>query len=248
MVTNLLILVLAAAPRIDLALVERTGPDSGRVMILKADPRLEALCFDPTGIAPEEVEQAQRAAAGSRIWLYLGPRRIGVGHLLSVESAPYPGRPCVVAGEAVFEEPVPFTASADLLWVSTQKHASSARFSKVRDALEKARRALEPALAEACLKLTSSSARGVNDGTFVALTCPADDGLARSVLVFLPTLGGPAVLDARDEDGAFELLDVLNPEAKRPYRLALARRGEYGRFVELWSWDGMELKRLDEAY
>jgi hypothetical protein len=228
----------AAPPYVDLALARRTGVDTAQLTLREADPRLTALCFDPIGYEPEQVALARQAIVGRRVWLYLGPRRVAQGRVEAVDTVHDPFGPCAVEALARFDGPVPLVARSDVLWASTERFDSSPREPAARDAVERARRALEPQLAEACLTRTAASARGTRSGTYVGLTCPLAEG-EFSVVVAVPAKAEPkVVLIERSGRGAVSLVDVLDPRERGQHRLVLAREQPEGRRLEIWESDG----------
>ena len=241
-----LMLLTAAPPHsIDLAIAQRTGPSSARLTLLKAEPRLQAICFDEVGYRPSELAAAREEAAAQTLWLYLGPRRIARGHAVSFESAPSPTGPCAVTAEAEFDSAVPLVASTDALWVTGQDLGSQPHLALPRGSLERARQALPEPLAQACQRATSTTARAAESGTYVNLVCALEGGEI-STLVLLPKRGaGQIVLTDRGESGRLSLVDVLDPARSKSNTLLFAREVEGGRRLELWESDGRELKRLE---
>jgi hypothetical protein len=231
----------AAAPSIEWALAQRTGPSTATLVLLKADRRLQAVCFDPDGLDPAQTEQAVQEALKRPIWLYLGPRRVAQGRIESLEAAATPAGPCAVRALARFEQAVPLVAAGDVLWASTAKESSQARRPRVPDAIERARRALPEATAHCFAAPRAAIARGTEGGTYVGLVGEADGGLLSAVV--LVAREGPSSLIAL-EAGELTLIDVLDPQARRGHTLALARQAEGTRRIELWRVLPSGLERL----
>ncbi len=223
--------LLAAAPPIEWALAQRTGPNTATLSLILADRRLQAVCFDPDGLDPAQTERAKAAILEQTLWLYLGPRRISQGRIESLESAPSASGPCAVSARAHFDDPLPLLAPGDVLWASTLKSESEPRGPLVPSAVDRALQALPPHL-EPCFKAPSAAvARGTEGGTYVGLVGEADGG-AISALMLVPR-DGPARLVAL-EPGRVLLLDVLDPRGRRGHTLAVTREVEGGRRTELW--------------
>ncbi len=228
----------AAPPYVEVALARRTGVYGAELTLREADPRLTALCFNPVGYELKELEAARESLLARPVWLYLGPRRVAQGRIEALDSAADPFGPCAVAAQARFDAPVPLVARSDVLWASTERYESSPRKPVAREAPERARHALPPELAQACLKKTAQSARGTSAGTYVGLVCPVDE-LEHSAVVLVPKQGEPrVVLLERGERGRLTLVDVLDPKQRRDHRLVLERELPAGRRVELWMSDG----------
>lgn len=223
--------LLAAAPTIEWALAQRTGPSTATLFLVAADRRLQAICFDPDGLDPAQSERAQSAVKERTIWLYLGPRRVAQGHIEALESVAAAAGPCAVAARARFDEPLPLPAPGDVLWASTAREESAARRPLVPSAVARAQRALPAHLSPCFTAPATVAARGTEGGTYVGLVGEADGGPI-SALLLVPRQG-PARLVAL-EPGRVVLLDVLDPQGRRGHTLAVAREVEGGRRTELW--------------
>lgn len=223
--------LLAAAPPIEWALAQRTGPNTATLSLVLADRRLQAICFDPDGLDLSATERAKSAIQEQPIWLYLGPRRIAQGRIEAIESAPAPAGPCAVSARARFDAPLPLLAPGDVLWASTVKAESEARRPLVASAIARAQQAIPSHLAPCFKAFSAAIARGTEGGTYVGLVGEVDGG-AVSALALVPK-EGPARIVAL-EAGRIFLLDVLDPRARRGHTLAVAREVEEGRRTELW--------------
>ncbi|MBI5546018.1 MAG: hypothetical protein HY901_19170 [Deltaproteobacteria bacterium] len=240
------LLTLQVAPYIDLALAERTGTSSARLTVLKADPRIQAICLDLVGYEPEELQAANLAALHRPIWLYLGQRRVARGRLARLESGASPTGPCAVTAEARFEGAVPLVSRSDVLWATTRDFGSQPQRSLPRGVADLARGALPSPLIDSCMRPVAQTARAVEGGTFVNLVCPTGEGSEISTLVFLPRKGAKRVVFSDSgEQGPLRLVDVLTSPDKSRNTLVLAREVEGGRRIELWESDGHTVRRVD---
>lgn len=232
---------LPPTPTIGVAFAERHGARAADLVLREADPRLMALCFDPLGLPPEDVERAQAAAIGQVVWLYQGPRRIARGRLESLGVRADPALPCAVVARAVFERPLPLVGRGDVLWATTRSLDSSPREAVGQDVIERARQALPADLAAACFDRQEVTRRGTRSGTYVGFICP-QDGLSHSALAFVPKKGEARLaLWERGEYGTLSLIEVLNPRQGERHRLVLARAWPplgTARRLELWEDDG----------
>ena len=233
--------LLASAPSIEWALAQRTGRNTATLWLLKADRRLQAVCFDPDGLDPAVVEHAKEAAAEQPIWLYLGPRRVAQGRVEAFDSAATPAGPCAVTARATFDETLPLVAAGDVLWASTTKERSEARRPILESAIDRARRALPPVVAACFSEETPAVARGTEGGTYVGFVGEADCGTLSAIAV-VPR-DGPATLVAL-EPGRLSLVDVLDPHRRRGHTLALVRETDGARRLELWRALASGLERL----
>jgi len=234
---------LTAAPDIGFALVERTGAKTARLVLMEADPRLQAVCFDEAGLGQEQIDAAKASLYERPVWLYLGPRRVTKGKVSELHSGFSPFGPCAVIAETEFSAPIPLSSSNDVLWASTRQQDSTPRRPVPPGAAELARRALPEPLASACVERTVEITRATRAGTYVQLSCPVE-GKPVLAVVYLPADGAAQVLLNQVSEGApLRLLEVLNPLDHKDHILVFAREVEQGRRYELWAMEEGTLKR-----
>lgn len=233
-------LALTAAPgSIELALAERTGPNTARLTILRSDERLQALCLDLDGWSAEMIEQAQEQVAARPVWLYVGARKVAQGRVGRFESAASPTAPCAVVAEARFDGFVPLTAKSEVLWATTRDLGSQPQRPLPRAVAERARLAL-PAPA-GCAAPAAAIARAVSAGTFVGLDCGGTTGL-----VFVPEKGEARLVGTDAGDGGKALLlEAVDLPRSATSTLFLSREVEGGQRVEIWESDGRGARRVD---
>ncbi len=227
MALTLLALTLAAVapgPR-DAALVD-VSEDAVVARLPIAASELDRQCrVGPDGelepLSHDWVRSRTGWSAGSRVYLYVGPRRVATGVVTDIAV----GEGCAAEASIEPDEMLPWTSPADVVWATVRERPSSAPLPARRALVRAAERAaivdaqatiFDARDREGCVAALRVAARGVKNGAVVGVSCELSHG-AYSAAYFVASGREPVAVrpPAVRDDGPELLLDVVNPTADR---------------------------------
>ncbi len=228
--STLVIATLAASPR-DVGVVEtRDDRLVARLSVGAGD--LEPYCHpgidgEVDELPIELVRKATGWTVDAPVGLFVGPRRVGTGHVEEIAV----GEGCSV--EAVIEPdgPMPWTLPSDVVWATVRDRPSAppmpVRRNLVRAAERAAARELQTAIQgerarEQCLAEMRVTSRGFRGGAVVGVSCDAEDAAFGDIYVVRPnqsvaTLRLPGV----QKGDPIALVDLITPQAERRLDLVI---------------------------